>query len=165
MSFGGAAETQQRPDLQCELLSLFQSCHVVVPVTVAYLAVLGLAVINPNLSLDMVFFVLVERKGKIHCHQHMGNVDPCLYREWFIYYVVISKGACTSHEVIIQLCPCWPDFPNDVLFCSSSCEVHVRSPVRFPCVSFRQFVTCMACQGGRQKEPCMSVSSTPQMDL
>lgn len=55
MSFGGAAETQWRPDLQCELLGLFQSCHVVVPVTVAYLAVLGLAMINPNLSLDMVF--------------------------------------------------------------------------------------------------------------
>lgn len=93
-------------------------------------------------------FVLIERKGKIHCHQHMGNIDLCLYREWFIYYVVISKRACTSREVIIQLCPCWPGFPSGVSFCSSSCEVHVRNQVRVPRVSFRQFVTCMAWQGG-----------------
>lgn len=49
-----------------------------------------------------------------------------------MYHVVISKGACRSCEVIIQLCSLQPDFPSNVLFLASSCEVCIKTPARFP---------------------------------
>lgn len=78
-------------------------------------------------------FVLIEQKAKMCCHLQVGSVDLCLYREWFIYYIVICKGARTSwwsYGTTLSL-SAWFSQWCSLWFNASSGEVHIRRPVRF----------------------------------
>lgn len=107
-------------------------------------------------------FVVVEQKAKMYCHLQVGSVTLCLYRGWFIYYIVICKGAHTSWEVMVQLCPCRPDFHSNVFF------GFMPHQVKYTSEGWSDFYTSSplgSWQRGRQKKSHMAVSSTPQTVL
>lgn len=75
-------------------------------------------------------FVLVEQKAKMYCHLQVGSVNPCLYREWFIYYIVTYKGGTLFLGSYLSL-SAWFSQRCFLLFHASSGKVHIRRPVRF----------------------------------